>query len=85
MSILHILELPQFDNTIESYEIHTYSPYSNSFGENDEIRTPIQQQDLYVLPSASSLHIEGYATAYGNDQKPIKDFEFSNNPFMFLF
>lgn len=86
MSILQISDLPQFDNTIESYEIHTYSPYSNSFKENDEIRIPIQQQDLYVLPSASSIHIEGYITPIGKDEKSIKkDLDLTNNPFMFLF
>lgn len=59
MSILQITDNPQFDNSIESYEIHTYNPYNNSFNENDEIRIPIHQQDIYILPSSSALYIEG--------------------------
>lgn len=46
MSILQVFDLAEFDNMIESYEVHTYTPYTNSFRENDEIRIPIQQQDL---------------------------------------
>lgn len=86
MSILQITDQPQFDNSIESYEIHTYNPYSNNFKENDEIRIPIHQQDIYVLPSASFIYIEGCATLIGKDQQPIKQLiDFTNNPFLFLF
>lgn len=86
MNILEISDLPNFDNSIESYEIHTYSPYNNSFKENDEIRIPIHQQDVYVLPSASFIYIEGKVTIIGKDQKPITEpVEFTNNAMMFLF
>lgn len=86
MNILQITDLPQFDNSIESYEIHTYNPYNNSFKENDEIRIPIHQQDIYVLPCASFIHIEGKATIFGKDNKPINtSIEFTNNAMMFLF
>lgn len=58
--ILDIAKSPSFDNRITKIETHTYNPYSNSkFDNNDEIRIPIQQQDLYVLPSESFLYIEG--------------------------
>lgn len=57
MNLLLVNYLPEFDNSIESYEIHIYNPYNNSFNENDEIRIPIHQQDIYVLPSASSIYI----------------------------
>ncbi|XP_029673951.1 uncharacterized protein LOC115242061 [Formica exsecta] len=41
-------------------ETHTYNPYANTtFGNSDEIRIPIQQQDLYTLPCESFLYIEG--------------------------
>lgn len=43
---------------IISQQYHTYTPYSTSFNNNDEIRITIQSQDLYVLPSESYLHIE---------------------------
>lgn len=36
-------------------QYHTYSPYSMTFNNNDEIRITIQSQDLYVLPSDSYL------------------------------
>lgn len=85
MSILHVTDLPHFDSSIESYEIHSYNPYNNSFRENDEIRIPIHQQDIYVLPSASSIYIEGEVTFLGKDQKPLKKVEFTNNFIMFLF
>lgn len=86
MSILQILDLPQIDNSIESYEMHTYNPYNNSFRENDEIRIPIHQQDVYILPSASFLCVEGKATIIGKDKIPSQKLvEFTNNPFMFLF
>lgn len=39
-------------------EYHTYTPYTTSFNQNDEIRIAIQSQDLYVLPSQSYLSIE---------------------------
>lgn len=86
--MLQILDLPQHDNSIESYEIHSYNPYNNSFKENDEIRIPIHQQDVYVLPSASSIYIEGSVRVTEKDStgKLIqKDVNFINNPFAFLF
>lgn len=88
MNILNIVETPRFDNSIESYEVHSYNPYNNNFKENDEIRIPIHQQDIYLLPSASSLYIEGYVsvTEKGSDGKLIrKSINFSNNPILFLF
>lgn len=88
MNILNINNTPVFDNSIESYEIHTYNPYNNSFKENDEIRIPIHQQDIYILPCNSSIYVEGFATVTGKDQsgKEIKKpVNFTNNPVMFLF
>ncbi|XP_052746991.1 uncharacterized protein LOC112057287 [Bicyclus anynana] len=88
MSLLQINNLPEFDNSIESYEIHTYNPYNNSFNENDEIRIPIHQQDIYVLPSASSIYIEGNVSVTHKDQAgkvEKKSVDFSNNAFAFLF
>lgn len=86
--MLQITELPQQDNSIESYEIHSYNPYNHSFKENDEIRIPIHQQDVYVLPSASSIYIEGHASVFELDtagKKKKKEFKFINNPILFLF
>ncbi|XP_029668605.1 uncharacterized protein LOC115238702 [Formica exsecta] len=58
--ILSIGGEPVFDDRIVKIETHTYNPYANTtFGNSDEIRIPIQQQDLYTLPCESFLYIEG--------------------------
>lgn len=49
-----------FDDSISEYEIHSHQPYgSMAYNNNDEIRIVIQNQDSFVLPSRSSLHICG--------------------------
>ncbi|XP_055309447.1 uncharacterized protein LOC129573179 [Sitodiplosis mosellana] len=57
-NILSIGDLPMQDNTIIHNQYHTYSPYTSSFDNNDEIRIAIQSQNLYVLPSESYLFLE---------------------------
>ena len=58
--ILDVEEDPIFDGRIVKIETHTYIPYANTtFGFSDEIRIPIQQQDLYTLPCESFMYIEG--------------------------
>ena len=60
MDILDVADEPVFDERIVKYEMHTYNPYANTtLGYSDEIRIPIQQQDLYTLPFESFLYIEG--------------------------
>lgn len=89
MSVLQISDQPQFDNSIESYEIHTYNPYNNNFNKNDEIRIPIHQQDIYLLPSASAIYIEGEFIAQFKDAASgtmkKKKVKFTNNAITFLF
>jgi hypothetical protein len=59
-NILNIGGEPIFDDSVVKIETHTYNPYANTtFGHNDEIRIPIQQQDLYTLPCESFLYVEG--------------------------
>ncbi|XP_036139520.1 uncharacterized protein LOC118644637 [Monomorium pharaonis] len=63
IDILNIESEPVFDNRIVKIETHTYNPYANTtFGHSDEIRIPIQQQDLYTLPCESYLYVEGKVT-----------------------
>ncbi|XP_011168888.1 uncharacterized protein LOC105202193 [Solenopsis invicta] len=58
--ILNIGDEPIFDDRIVKIETHSYNPYANTaFGYSDEIRIPIQQQDLYTLPYESFLYIDG--------------------------
>lgn len=88
MTILNILDPIIHDNSIESYEVHSYKPYINSFNKNDEIRIPINQQDLYVLPSASTLYIEGSITVsrrVGDKNEKVSIIELVNNAVLFLF
>lgn len=86
MSILNLTEPFTFDNSIESFEYHSYKPYVTSFNFNDEIRIPINQQDLYLLPSASTLYVEGTITAYNRQTKEkVKTVLFTNNPVLHLF
>jgi len=61
--ILNIQDEPFFDDRIAKIETHSYNPFANTtFGHSDEIRIPIQQQDLYTLPHESFLYIEGKLT-----------------------
>lgn len=86
MSILDISSIPAFDNTIDSIEYHSYKPYVTSFNRNDEIRIPINQQDLYILPSASTLYLEGSVNVVKKDSKQkVTSVEFTNNPLIYLF
>ena len=56
MDILDISDEPVFDERIVKYEMHTYNPYADTtLAHSDEIRIPIQQQDLYTLPCEFSL------------------------------
>ena len=59
-TILDLGSTSTFDDRITKIEVHGYNPYANTtFDNNDEIRIPIQQQDLYTLPCESYLYIEG--------------------------
>jgi len=63
IDILDIEDEPIFDDRIVKIETHTYNPFANTtFGYSDEIRIPIQQQDLYTLSYESFLYIEGKLT-----------------------
>ncbi|XP_076299316.1 uncharacterized protein LOC143218167 [Lasioglossum baleicum] len=64
---------PIFDNRITKIELHTYNPYANTTFENsDEIRIPIQQQDLYTLPCKSFLYVEGKLSLPGKLELPVE-------------
>ena len=63
IDILNITGESIFDDCIVKIETHTYNPFANTtFGYSDEIRIPIQQQDLYTLPYESFLYVEGKLT-----------------------
>ncbi|XP_070159665.1 uncharacterized protein [Polyergus mexicanus] len=82
--ILNIEGEPVFDDRIVKIETHTYNPYANTtFEHSDEIRIPIQQQDLYTLPYESFLYIEGKLKI----NKPAEGFDvvLGNNCVAFMF
>ncbi|XP_036147678.1 uncharacterized protein LOC118647256 [Monomorium pharaonis] len=82
--ILNIEDEPIFDDRIVKIETHTYNPFANTtFEYNDEIRIPIQQQDLYTLPHESFLYIEGKLII----KKPVagSDVTLANNCVAFMF
>lgn len=61
--ILSVLEPMHFSEAIAHMEIHAHQPYASStFNNSDEIRIAVQNQDVYVLPSHSTLHIIGRLT-----------------------
>lgn len=57
-NILNINGSVMSDNSITSVQDHIYNPYTSSYDHNDEIRIPIQQQDLYLLISDSSILVD---------------------------
>lgn len=64
--ILNVGASVKHTNSIIKKDYHTYTPYTQSFGSNDEIRIAIQSQDLYVLPCESYISIEVVATIADN-------------------
>ncbi|XP_039282292.1 uncharacterized protein LOC120350945 [Nilaparvata lugens] len=49
---------PSLDTSIIGYEYHSHASYTTSFNAYDELRIPIQQQDIYTLSFKSYLHLE---------------------------
>ena len=83
-NILNIEGEPIFDDSIVKIETHTYNPYANTtFGYSDEIRIPIQQQDLYTLPCESFLYVEGKLKKDNKDMENEKNL--GNNCVAFMF
>lgn len=85
MDILDIRQGPVFDETLWEKEFHSHHPYASSkFGNNDETRIAVQQQDVYTLPSESHLYIEGRVTK--KDGSSVgSTVPFINNPIPHLF
>lgn len=82
--ILNIGDHVLMDNSIINCEMHSHPPYANTtFNTSDEIRIPIQTQDIYTLPSQSYLYIEGRLT--DSDGKYSTTINFINNGLSFLF
>jgi len=84
IDILNIGGEPVFDDRIVKIETHTYNPYTNTtLGYSEEIRIPIQHQDLYMLPCESFLYVEGKLNVRkANDEMKVV---LENNCVAFMF
>ncbi|XP_046751324.1 uncharacterized protein LOC124414420 [Diprion similis] len=61
--IIRIQKPVTFDESIAHSEVHAHQPFASStFGNNDEIRISVQNQNECVLPEKSSMHIHGKVT-----------------------
>lgn len=84
ISITNVLEKPESDESIIKKDYHTYTPYLQSFNNNDEIRISIQNQDLYLLPNESYIYVEG--TILNKDDSFIANiFKMKSNIIPYLF
>lgn len=84
--MLDVLSKPLYDNSITRYQIHTHQPYIvSALGPSDEIRIPVQQQELYTNISDSFLYIEGKITKGFSAENVTAPTELVTNPFAFLF
>lgn len=81
--IINILERPVLDESIIKNEYHSYSSYLQTFNNSDEIRIPIQNQDLLILPCESYIYIEGFIKTA--DQSLAKNAKFKNNCMAYAF
>jgi hypothetical protein len=86
MGILSVDSGPLFDDSVTRFEYHTHAPYASTrYGNNDEIRIPIQQQDVYTLPSESFLYIEGKLAKTSDAAAGELNVKLVNNAMAFLF
>jgi len=85
--ILDVSSPVVFDDSITSYEYHSYQPYASSgFKVNNEIRIPIHNQDALMHPCRSYLYVEGKVTSTANPALPLPaTTTLGANAFAFLF
>lgn len=82
--ILNITSDISFDNSLDQFQFHSHQPYAgNTYNQSDEIRIPIQQQDIYTLPSMSFIYMEGRVLK--NDGTTGSTAKMTNNAFAFMF
>ncbi|KAL4153964.1 hypothetical protein QTP88_001797 [Uroleucon formosanum] len=76
--ILDITSQYETDSKITKIEYHSYTPYTTSFNNNDEIRISIQQTDVYLYLQESFIFLEGMFS----EADKVK---LSNNGYSYLF
>ncbi|XP_072155733.1 uncharacterized protein [Bemisia tabaci] len=77
---------PSLKNVVY-YQYHTYNPYNATFKNNDEIRLPINSQDLYTVPGDSKIYVEGTIDVTLKTGSTAADFQYemTNNALLYLF
>ncbi|XP_031632652.1 uncharacterized protein LOC116346630 [Contarinia nasturtii] len=83
--ILNIGATVAQDNSIIKNEFYTYTPYTNSFNESEEIRIAIQNQDSCLLPCDSYLYMQVTVKTENNDDASADKVKFVHNFPSFLF
>jgi hypothetical protein len=82
--VLNVRGKPVFNEIFSSWEYHTHTPYaSTTYNNNDEIRIPVHQSDIFTYPAESFLYIEG--TLLEKVDKVNADYKLVNNVVAFLF
>ncbi|XP_025195644.1 uncharacterized protein LOC112594847 [Melanaphis sacchari] len=76
--ILDISSRFETDSKITKIEYHSYTPYTTSFNNNDEIRISIQQTDVYPYLHESFIFLEGKISE-------ASEVKIANNGFSYLF
>lgn len=83
--ILNIGGVVTEDNSIKKNELYTYTPFTNSFNESEEIRIVIQNHDSCVLPSESYLYLRINVITENNNENAPEKVKFVHNFPSFLF
>lgn len=79
--VLNVEEKISFNEDIESFEFHQYTPFNtSSIGNSDEIRITMYQTDALTLPSQSNIYLEGEVYKESGVLPKLV-----NNAFAFLF
>jgi hypothetical protein len=76
--ILNISSRFETDSKITKIEYHSYTPYTTSFNNNDEIRISIQKTDVYPYLHESIIFLEGIIS----EADKVK---LTNNGYSYLF
>lgn len=84
-SVLDIGAAAALDNSIVKKDFYTYTPYTNSFGDSEEIHIAIQNQDLCLLPCESYLYMQITVKTENHSETAADKVKFVNNFVSFLF
>lgn len=84
-NILNIGATVAHDNSIIKKDFYAYTPYTNSFGESEEVRIAIQNQGTHLLPCECFLYLELTVTTEKNNETATDKVKFVRNFPSFLF